>query len=293
MKRLPLVLEAVGAVLLCATVVSAQAPAAPAPGAGRGPAGPAGRGAPPAPPQNLQVLPKDFTNQQVNAVMQAFAQGLGVTCEHCHVAFGAGDPRNDMASDMKPEKNKARAMMRMVTTVNTTLSTGLSKPAAELTQVQCVTCHRGVAIPKQLVDIVIDTGNQKGVPAAVAQYRDLRKQFYGSQAYDFSDATLFTAAQRSTAANKADDAIVYAQLNLEFNPNSARSHQAISQAYVRKMDTPAAIAALEKAVAMDPMNMAFQNQLNNLKNPPAPGQGRGGAGQGGGAAAPAPPARGQ
>jgi len=291
MKRLPFVLQTVGAIVLFAAAASAQAPA----GRQGGPAAPAGgRGAAPAPPQNLQVLPKDFTNQQVGAVMQAFAQGLGVTCEHCHVAFGANDPRNDMASDMKPEKNKARAMMRMVQTVNTTLSTGLNKAAADVTQVQCVTCHRGVAIPRQLVDIVLDTGNQKGAPAAVAQYRDLRKQFYGSQAYDFSDATLFTAAQRSTAANKPDDAIVYAQLNLELNTSSARSYQAISQAYQRKMDTPKAIEALEKAVAMDPANMQFMNQLNNLKNPPAPGQGRGGAGGPAGApAGGAPPARGQ
>ena len=218
--------------------------------------------------------------------MQAFAQALGVGCEHCHMFVGPGNPMNDLASDIKPEKNKARAMMRMVQTVNTTLGTALNKPAAELTQVQCVTCHRGVLIPKQLVDIVTETGNMSGAAAAVAKYRELRKQYYGAQAYDFSDASLFAAAQRANAVNKPDDAIVYANVNLEFNPMSARSHQVISQAYTRKMDTPNAIAAMEKAVAMDPMNMQFQNQLNQLKNPQA---GRGGQGGGQGQ----PPARGQ
>ena len=59
---------------------------------------------------------------------------------------------------------------------------------------------------------------------------------------------------------------------------SGRSYQAMSQAYTRKMDNMNAIAMMEKAVAIDPMNMAFQNALNQLKNP---GAGRGG-GQGGG-----------
>jgi len=297
MKRLPVVLGSLGTLLLCVTVW-AQAPTgqrqggAPAQGqaAGRGgqggPGGGAGggRGAP-QPTQNLQVLPKDYTVQQVVPIMQATAAALGVTCEHCHKFIGPGNPMNDMASDEKPEKNKARVMMRMVQTVNTTIGSQIGKPAAEVTQVGCVTCHRGVPIPKQLVDIVTDTGNEMGAAAGIAKYRDLRKQFYGAQAYDFSDATLFTAAQRANTANKPDDAMVYANANLEFNPMSARSYQVISQAYQRKMDTPNAIAAMEKAVAMDPMNMQFQNQLNQLKNPQAGRGGQGGQGQ--------PPARGQ
>ena len=55
----------------------------------------------------------------------------------------------------------------------------------------------------------------------IYNYRDLRKQFFGGQAYDFSENTLITAGQRAIQANKADDAIAYLQGNLEFFPNSA------------------------------------------------------------------------
>ena len=69
------------------------------------------------------------------------------------------------------------------------LQAELGKPAAELTNVQCVTCHRGVAIPKQLVTIMTETATKEGINKALAQYQDLRKQYHGAQAYDFTDAT--------------------------------------------------------------------------------------------------------
>jgi hypothetical protein len=71
-----------------------------------------------APPANLQVLPKDIPRPQLLQTMQAFNQALGVQCSHCHVFIGRGDPMNDMASDVKPQKNAARAMMRMAHGIN-------------------------------------------------------------------------------------------------------------------------------------------------------------------------------
>ncbi len=41
------------------------------------------------PPKNLQVLPKDFTRQQVVGVMNGFTAALGVNCAHCHVEEAA------------------------------------------------------------------------------------------------------------------------------------------------------------------------------------------------------------
>ena len=263
----------IGVVLLTMSIVSAQERGAgqgDARGRGAGAAGGgggqgAGRG--PAAPTNLQVLPKDMAGPQVVQIMQAFAAALGVQCAYCHVTAAGPGTMNDFASDVKPPKKTARVMMLMARDVNAKLGMELGRPAAEVTQVQCVTCHRGLPVPKQLVDIVADTATKQNVAAAIAQYRDLRKQFYGSASYDFSDYTLFTAAQRAIAAMKPDEALSYLQVNVELNPNSARSYQQMSVAYQRKMDTPNAITMLEKAVELDPMNMGFRNQLNQLKNP--------------------------
>jgi hypothetical protein len=115
-----------------------------APAAGQGRAG----GAPPAPPANLQVLPKDIPRPQLLQTMQAFNQALGVQCSHCHQFVGPGDPMNDMASDVKPQKNAARAMMRMATAINPQVATAVNKTPDTATRVGCWTCHRGQAIPE-------------------------------------------------------------------------------------------------------------------------------------------------
>jgi len=79
--------------------------------------------------------------------MRGFTAGLGVMCNYCHVQEGQGG-RNDFATDEEQPKKTARVMMTMLGHVNDTLATGIGKSAADITKVQCGTCHRGEAIPK-------------------------------------------------------------------------------------------------------------------------------------------------
>jgi hypothetical protein len=142
-----------GIVVLCIVMtvplMAVQAPPAGAQGQGQR-AG--GQRAPAPPPTNLQVLPKDWTRQQVVMVMQQFTMGLGVMCNGCHVEMAGAQPGAngqiplDFASDQKPEKQTARVMMKMVGDINNTLKSQLGK--ADVVQVQCITCHRGSSIPK-------------------------------------------------------------------------------------------------------------------------------------------------
>jgi tetratricopeptide (TPR) repeat protein len=109
----------------------------------------------------------------------------------------------------------------------------------------------------------------KGAAAAVAEYRDLRRQYYGSQAYDFREDSLLLAAQRATQDNRPDDALALLTLNMEFFPMGARSYQAQSVAYQRKNDRENAIKALQRAIELDPNNAGYKNQLTQLQMPPA------------------------
>jgi len=131
-----------------------------APPAGQGRAG----GAPQPPPANLQVLPKDIPRPQLLQTMQAFNQALGVQCSHCHQFVGPGDPMNDMASDVKPQKNAARAMMRMAAAINPQVATGVNKTPETATRVGCWTCHRGQAIPETPPALPAPAG--RGAPGA-------------------------------------------------------------------------------------------------------------------------------
>lgn len=253
MKQLPVRLMVLGFFALAiSAAVSAQAPA------------PARGAAPPPPPlTNLQFYPKDIPRPELIASMQAFNAALGVGCEHCHV-FQAGSPNNDMASDAKQPKKTARVMLEAVRDVNAKFGAEVGKPAADVARVTCMTCHRGVAIPKALVDIVGETAAQSGAPAAVQKYRDLRKQYFGTQSYDFSENTLITAAQRATTAGNGGNAVAYLQANVEFFPNSARSYQALSQAYQQQKDRDNAVKSLQKAIELDPNNQQYKTQLQQL-----------------------------
>ena len=109
------------------------------------------RGAAPAPPPeptNLKVLPAGTTTAQLLPAMRAFAAALGTNCGYCHVWTGPGLPTNNYASDEKPTKEVARAMMRMANNANEAIAAATKKPADQQTRVQCMTCHRGEAIPK-------------------------------------------------------------------------------------------------------------------------------------------------
>jgi hypothetical protein len=94
-------------------------------------------------PQNLQVLPKDWTYQQVQMHMRTFTAALGVECTHCHVGTMA-----DRAKDDNPKKLLARKMIQMTNAINTEMLKGVGDPpAAGAAKVTCFTCHRGQLKP--------------------------------------------------------------------------------------------------------------------------------------------------
>ncbi len=243
---------AVGVVALAASWAAAQGQPA------------AGGQQQPPPMTNLQIFPKDTPRPQVIAAMQTISQSLGVQCNYCHVQEGRGG-RNDFASDEKPTKKTARQMMVFARDLNTKLPEVVGKPASDTTRVGCATCHRGVAIPKQIIDIVTDAAASGGATAGLAKFKELREKYYGGQSYDFSEGSLIAIAQRANGAQKSDDALAYLNANLEYFPKSSRTYQVIAQVHNGKGDKAAAIKDLEKAVELDPNNAQAKTQLQQLK----------------------------
>jgi hypothetical protein len=236
------------------------------------------RGAAPVAHQNLQVLAKDIPQPELLQLMQGFAQGLGVQCGYCHAVAppadgggrggggrGRGGPAAlDFPSDQLPAKKKAREMMLMVRDLNTRIPTAVGKPADATSRVACATCHGGIAIPKPLGDILDQTATDKGAPAAVAQYKELRKQYFGGRAYDFGEGTLIALAQRPTT-KAPEDALGWLQLNLDYFPLSARTYAAMAQVQQRANDKDAAAKSAEKALELDPQNAPARRLLDQLK----------------------------
>lgn len=194
--------------------------------------------------------------------MPAIAQALGVQCAYCH----AGPRSAQSKPDGQPSKYEiARAMIAMTRDLNARVLAATGKAPTEATQVTCVTCHRGVAIPDQLADIIAKTALADGPDAAISQYRDLRQRYYGGQAYDFREDTLLDAGEKLTRINP-QTAIPILRLNLEFYPMSVRSYAEIAFAYTRSLNDEAAIAELEKAAEIEPDNGTIRGQLEQLKS---------------------------
>ena len=117
--------------------------------------------------ENLQFYPKDITRPRLIQAMREFSLALGVRCQYCHVGGnGVSFEGVVFASDEKPAKVKARAMLRMVDELNTVTLTKLPSRAEPRVQVECATCHRGLALAKSLQTTLLEAINKDGIAAA-------------------------------------------------------------------------------------------------------------------------------
>jgi len=216
------------------------------------------------PPKNLQVLPADMSRQQVTAIMRNFTFALGVRCSTCHVGE-EGQPLStyDFASDDKPMKVKARAMLRMSMAINDTFLAELPGRGEPNVRVTCVTCHRGVRRPAPIEDIVRQTLEAEGLEAAARTYRELRQRHYGGFAYDFSDRPLQGLAE-ALAESNAEAARALLELNLEFNPTSGGTLFALAQIHDDAGDAARAIELYRKVLEVQPGNQRAQRRLQEL-----------------------------
>lgn len=101
-------------------------------------------------PQNLKILPRNISHDELKKVMDGFKNGLGVKCGFCHAKNAADSAHLDFASDAKPEKEVARHMLKMVMKVNKKYFEDMKSDDGKLVQVSCYTCHHGHEKPEQL-----------------------------------------------------------------------------------------------------------------------------------------------
>ncbi len=64
---------------------------------------------------------------------------------------------------------------------------------------------------------------------------------------------------------RPDDAIALLRMNLEFNPQSAKTYALLGFAYSRKVDDASAMANLQKSLELDPTNAMVRGQLEQLQ----------------------------
>ena len=131
--------------------------------------------------KNIQVL-NGMPQSQLYPTMRFMAASLGFQCGSCHV-FKNG--QLDSAADDKPEKQTARAMIKMVLDINKNFAQG--DPT-----VSCYTCHRGRTSPL-------------GIPTLPLPLPSPRSIAGGASSSVGSGASSRTAPNTTPALPSADD----------------------------------------------------------------------------------------
>ena len=98
--------------------------------------------------RNLQVLPKDISDQKLDSIMQSYNKALGVNCDFCHSPSKLQPDNLDFASDSNGMKEAARYMMRLTIGINKTwFNYDTTLRPEYLTVISCKTCHQGHPFP--------------------------------------------------------------------------------------------------------------------------------------------------
>lgn len=215
---------------------------------------------------NLKVLPKDISRAELQSTMRGFAFALNVRCDHCHVEKAGGKKfEMDFAADDKEAKKTARVMLQMVAAINRDYITKLSqKPPI---QVQCVTCHHGLAEPRTLNSVLAEAIEQKGIDSAMVLYRDLRQKYYGSGQYDFGETSLNQLSESLLAQKKNKEALAIMEMSFDSNhPDSLWSYHMLATAHQVNGQIDKAIADYRKALELHPDDDWAKEQIQSLSH---------------------------
>ncbi|HMU09999.1 MAG TPA: c-type cytochrome [Ferruginibacter sp.] len=99
--------------------------------------------------RNLQVLPKNITEDSLGKLMDLYSASLKVNCDYCHVHDKKADTMI-WHKDDKPEKEITRNMMRMTADINEKyFHFNEDIKAGEVQAVTCYTCHKGSPMPEK------------------------------------------------------------------------------------------------------------------------------------------------
>jgi len=220
---------------------------------------------PPWEPKNLRYFPKDITREALVQRMREFSFALNVRCQYCHAGGdGISFDGVDFASDDKAAKVKARAMLRMMDAINTTLLADVPSRAEPRVAVDCVTCHHGLALPKSLQTTLFEIVQKDGIPAAVARYKELRADTVTGR-YNFDQWETMELARRLVEAKNTPAAIAILTLTGEYYPKAATVDVALGEAYVLRGEKDAALASFRRALEKQPDNARAKARIAELE----------------------------
>jgi len=215
---------------------------------------------------NLEVLPRDIEQRTLVDMMRGFTGALGVRCQYCHVGE-EGMPLDsfNFTSDEKRTKLAARLMIQMVQGINDSTLARIPERPAPAVDATCWTCHRGVARPQPLGDLLRVALDAGGLDSAVRAYRNLRERYYGRASYDFGEGTLNGLGLSLARERRLQDAFGILDLNGAFFPGSPNVPFTRGEACLASGDTTAARGAYRQALVADSTFGPARERLRRIR----------------------------
>jgi hypothetical protein len=216
--------------------------------------------------ENLQVLPSDWSGQRLRPVMTGFSRALGVRCVHCHDgAPGAPLSEINFVSDENPNKERAREMLRMLSSINEHLDR-IEPSGDQRVNMWCHTCHRGRPRPMTLEEGLGETYRLRGIDSALIAYENLKANFHGLGAYNFGESALNAFGYDVLGAGDTDGAVRVFTVNAEAFPESSNVWDSLAEAYMEAGQDSLAVEYYEKALQLEPRNRNARTMLEKLKS---------------------------
>ncbi len=218
--------------------------------------------------KNLQYFPQGTKRSELIPQMRQFSFALGVACTHCHGTeeqTGFDLRGVDFALDIKPTKQKAREMLRMVEEINSNLLAKIPRSELNL-EVSCFTCHSGIPLPEMIEARVLRKIEREGLEAAIADYRVVRERYMGSAAYNFKEQPLVEVAAQLHGKGKFQEAAAISELNLEFHPESGQSKFRLAEAFLESNQKEKALKLYRELIQANPNDRRVKQRLEALEN---------------------------
>lgn len=216
--------------------------------------------------QNLRFFPTDISRDSLIEIMRGFSFALGVRCQYCHVGGdGISFDGVEFHKDDDPHKRKARFMLRMTANLNNQVLPLLPDRDEPGPPIECKTCHRGLAQPALLKQVLQSVLDEYGADSATATYRRLRESSGMAGVYDFTEWETNTLAEDLEREGRFRDAIAIYELNAEFYPRSTAIAGSLGHLYEQVGDTAAAIRSYERVLELRPDNQRAAERLRALR----------------------------
>jgi CubicO group peptidase (beta-lactamase class C family) len=121
--------------------------------------------------------------------------------------------------------------------------------------------------PKASIAPVLDkTIREKGVEAAIAEYRDLKAK--QAATYDFGENELNQLGYQLMRTSKVKEAVEIFKLNVEAYPQSANVYDSLAEAYMNLDQRELAVTNYKKSLELNPKNTNAVEKLKRLEQGP-------------------------